>query len=94
MITTLMNQKRGLNRFSKLNPLRALIILMRNKGWVIPRFRLHFTDPLDSAKWSQREILQFAAYPISWIIFIYALGPSYTDTCLNSYGYKLRPFRS
>ena len=30
-------------------------------------------------------------YPISWIIFILDLEPSYTENCLNSEGYKLRP---
>ena len=29
-------------------------------------------------------------YPISCIIFILDLGPSYTDNCWNSDGYKLR----
>ena len=33
-------------------------------------------------------------YPISLIIFILDLGPSYTDKLLNSDGYKLRTSRS
>ena len=33
-------------------------------------------------------------YPISLIIFILDLGPSYTNKCWNSDGYKLRTSRS